>query len=314
VVDQVLARETSSGVAWYLPDRLGTVRDLVDNSGTIIDHVDYGAYGDVLGESAPASASGDRLVGFAGLERDTATNLNLAVERVQQPIIGRWTSPDPTGFSAGDTNIYRYINNSPTSATDPLGLDWLDWVTGWIPDPFGAADAGTMAGNLVCLGSNVNNDDDNNKKNDPFNLDKYNGNGPLPDRFPGGHPISGGTASGLEGAAILGSAATSPFKPGFSPPPGTRRIPKGIPGSWRIRPSKGNGGVLYYDPRNKGNSVRVMPGNPHSPYPNSRAPYVRWQKNGQPLDACGKVLPTSKTPDAHIPLPEFKFNPELFFK
>ena len=99
---------------------------------------------------------------------------------------------------------------------------------------------------------------------------------------------------------------------GFNPPAGTRQIPAGIPQGWRIRPTQGEGGVWYYDPTNKGNAVRVMPGDPNSPFPNSQAPYVRWQRNGQPLDLNGNVLPTKKSPDAHIPLPEFRFAPGLF--
>ncbi len=65
IVDTVLARQSSSGtVAWYLPDRLGTIRDLINNSGSIIDHVDYSAFGTVLDESSPSN--GDRMMGFAG--------------------------------------------------------------------------------------------------------------------------------------------------------------------------------------------------------------------------------------------------------
>ena len=34
--------QTSGGtVSWYLADHLGTVRDLINNSGAIIDHVDF---------------------------------------------------------------------------------------------------------------------------------------------------------------------------------------------------------------------------------------------------------------------------------
>jgi len=29
---------------------------------------------------------------------------------------------DPIGFDAGDSNLYRYVNNSPTMGTDPSGL------------------------------------------------------------------------------------------------------------------------------------------------------------------------------------------------
>lgn len=54
-----------------------------------------------------------------------------------------------------------------------------------------------------------------------------------------------------------------------------------------------------------------MQGNPNSPYPGSRQPYVRWQRNGQALDVNGQ--PVSKYSDAaHIPLEDFRFMPELF--
>ena len=64
LVDTVIARESAGGtIAWYLPDRLGTIRDLINNSGSIIDHVDYSAFGTVLDESDPSE--GDRMMGFA---------------------------------------------------------------------------------------------------------------------------------------------------------------------------------------------------------------------------------------------------------
>ena len=43
----LLARETSGGVAWYLQDRLGSVGDIVDNTGALIDHIVYNAFGKV---------------------------------------------------------------------------------------------------------------------------------------------------------------------------------------------------------------------------------------------------------------------------
>lgn len=36
--------------------------------------------------------------------------------------VGRWTTTDPEGFKAGDTNLYRYCHNNPTNFTDPTGL------------------------------------------------------------------------------------------------------------------------------------------------------------------------------------------------
>ena len=42
------------------------------------------------------------------------------------PATGRFIGQDPQSFSAGDTNLYRYVGNSPTNATDPTGENWLD--------------------------------------------------------------------------------------------------------------------------------------------------------------------------------------------
>ena len=60
-------------------------------------------------------------------------------------------SQDPKGFAAGDTNLYRYVANSPTLATDSTGLDitpkpppntpsLIDILWWWYggPDPFPA--------------------------------------------------------------------------------------------------------------------------------------------------------------------------------
>jgi RHS repeat-associated protein len=141
LVDTVLARESAGGtIAWYLPDRLGTNRDLVNNSGSIIDHVDYSAFGTVLDESSPSN--GDRLMGFAGLDRDTATGLNLAVHRVQNPWTGRWTSQDPLGFGGGDKNLYRYSRNSPAVFGDRSGLEDDPDLGSWWPSWLGYVDGG----------------------------------------------------------------------------------------------------------------------------------------------------------------------------
>ena len=122
----IVARQTSGGtVSWYLADHLGTVRDLINNSGAIIDHVDFSAFGTVLDETSPTS--GDRMMGFAGMERDTVTGLNLAVNRVQNPATARWDTQDPLGFGGKDSDLYRYAGNDPVDLLDPSGLkDWGD--------------------------------------------------------------------------------------------------------------------------------------------------------------------------------------------
>ena len=41
---------------------------------------------------------------------------------VFDPTIGRWQTKDPKSFDAGDTNLYRFVGNHPSYATDPSGL------------------------------------------------------------------------------------------------------------------------------------------------------------------------------------------------
>ena len=120
-VDAVLARDTpSGGVAWYLTDALGSVGDIVNNSGTVIDHIDYSAYGQVLDETD--SSNGDRFK-YVGMQDDQLTGLYYDNARWYDPVAGRFVSQDPTGFAAGDSDLYRYVGNEPTDDTDPTGLD-----------------------------------------------------------------------------------------------------------------------------------------------------------------------------------------------
>ena len=119
-IDELLARQTSSGVAWYLDDREGTVGDLVNNAGTVIDHVDYTAYGTVAAESAPAN--GDRFR-YAGMEYDAAISLYYDRDRYYDPAAGRFVSQDPSGFSGSYGNLYMYSDNDTPNAIDLSGED-----------------------------------------------------------------------------------------------------------------------------------------------------------------------------------------------
>ena len=118
-VDAVLARDTpSGGVAWYLMDRLGTVGDIINNSGTVINHIDYSAYGQVLAQTDPAN--GDRFT-FAGMQYDATTQLYFDQARYYDAASGRFISQDPESFRAGDANLYRYVSNAPVDLVDPTG-------------------------------------------------------------------------------------------------------------------------------------------------------------------------------------------------
>jgi RHS repeat-associated protein len=121
VVDQIFARLAANGTAaWYLTDRQGSVRDVTDASGAVQDHLSYGGFGNVLSESN--AAFGDRYK-YTGRELDSETGLQYNRARYYDPKIGRWTSEDPSGFQAADPDLYRYVHNGPTNASDPSGLE-----------------------------------------------------------------------------------------------------------------------------------------------------------------------------------------------
>ena len=85
-VDQILARVSASGlVAWYLTDHLGSVRDIMNDSGAILDHRDYDAFGNITYETNPAA--GDRY-GFTGREFDITTGPAIQPGEVLRPVDG----------------------------------------------------------------------------------------------------------------------------------------------------------------------------------------------------------------------------------
>src|SRR5262249_47908031 len=57
---------------------------------------------------------------------DAEINLQYNRARYYDPTTQRWLSQDPLGFDAGDSNLYRYVNNGPTAATDPSGFQEYD--------------------------------------------------------------------------------------------------------------------------------------------------------------------------------------------
>jgi RHS repeat-associated protein len=119
-VDQILADEDSSNnILCPLTDNLGTVRDLVNDSGTVQNHLKYDSFGKVTAES---NAAIDHLFAYTGRERDEETGLQFHRARYYDPATARWLSEDPIGFIAGDINLSRYVANNAPNHVDPTGL------------------------------------------------------------------------------------------------------------------------------------------------------------------------------------------------
>ena len=136
-VDQILARvdvtapsDSTTGAKWYLTDQQGSLRTLLNASGSEIVSLRYDAFGNVADTDVPNTVDDPLLMTnvagryqWTGREVDAETGLQYNRARWYDSSTGRWISQDPMGFDAGDSNLYRYAFNSPTNHTDPSGLE-----------------------------------------------------------------------------------------------------------------------------------------------------------------------------------------------
>jgi RHS repeat-associated protein len=147
-VDQIFAAEDAStgDTLWAMVDHLGSVRDIVDDSGNVENHIVYDSFGRVVSETTPAV---DFLFGFTGRERDEESGLNYHRARYYDSATGRWISEDPISFAGGDENIYRYVGNDGVNFVDPTGL----WEEASESQNFSDAGGFTMQWNNWLLGT-----------------------------------------------------------------------------------------------------------------------------------------------------------------
>src|SRR5262245_23906673 len=120
VIDQIFARRDSGTTYWTLGDRLGSVRDVVNNAGTVKDSIGYNGFGGITSES---DSNFRGRYAWAGREINTEIELQYNRARYYDAGTGRWISQDPLGIDAGDSNLYRYVKNKGQQYADPSGLE-----------------------------------------------------------------------------------------------------------------------------------------------------------------------------------------------
>ncbi|MGF1486956.1 MAG: RHS repeat-associated core domain-containing protein [Prochloraceae cyanobacterium] len=147
-VDQVLAQESNNNVLWSLEDHLGSIRTIIDPTGTVLNQITYDSFGQIVNQTDPNL---DFRFSYTGREFDSETQLYYNRARYYNPAIGRFISIDPIGFEAGDVNLYRYVNNSPTNFTDPSGKFIFGFFGRVIGSFFGNGDVGAAIGGAIDL-------------------------------------------------------------------------------------------------------------------------------------------------------------------
>jgi RHS repeat-associated protein len=135
---------------WTLIQGPGSVQQVLDSNGNVLDDRLYTAWGEDL--LTPTSASANPY-GFAGSRHDPDTGLYYNRARMYNPHAGRFNSGDPLGIAAG-ANLYLYASNDSVNGRDSSGLDsepdtYWGGVLSWFSSDKNVAKA--AAGGLVSL-------------------------------------------------------------------------------------------------------------------------------------------------------------------
>jgi RHS repeat-associated protein len=98
---------------------LGSVRDIIDTSGSLIKELRYDSYGNIVSETG-SGQRGSLL--YASYRHDPITGNYNTKYRTYNPTTGQWHSDDPIGLAGGDSNVRRYVGNNGANGNDSSGL------------------------------------------------------------------------------------------------------------------------------------------------------------------------------------------------
>ncbi len=125
-VDNVLRVDYHDGATtscYYHHDWLGSVTELTNADGEIVQAYEYDAWGTptiyVVDDAEQPELDQPYL--YTGRRWDADTGLYYYRARHYAPHLGRFLQPDPIAYEDGP-HLYTYVRNNPVSATDPSGL------------------------------------------------------------------------------------------------------------------------------------------------------------------------------------------------
>ncbi|WP_295094391.1 RHS repeat-associated core domain-containing protein [uncultured Flavobacterium sp.] len=107
-------------IFYFHPDHLGSTSYITSKNGSISQHVEYIAFGEVLFEEHSSSFSSPYL--FNGKELDRETNLSYYGARYLDMKTSLWLSVDPLAEEFLHHSPYNYCFNNPLNLIDPSGM------------------------------------------------------------------------------------------------------------------------------------------------------------------------------------------------
>jgi len=116
--DEVFTRTSSGTTRSLLTDRLGSTVATSDSAGVITGEYGYQPYG----ATTLTGDDGGNPTRFTGRD-DDGNGQYFYRGRFYNTTDQRFLSQDPIGFAGGDTNLFTYAANQPTTFTDPMGTN-----------------------------------------------------------------------------------------------------------------------------------------------------------------------------------------------
>lgn len=133
-VDEVLKMDRGTA-NFYSFDGIGSVSDITDASGTLVESYTYDVYGRATISDGAGNVVSDSTVDnslmFAGKRYDQVANLYYSRARDYEPSLGRFMQADPAGFVDGP-NLYTYGRNNPVANSDPYGLMTIGYILPYV--------------------------------------------------------------------------------------------------------------------------------------------------------------------------------------
>lgn len=144
VIDDALAEEVAGQTRWFLTDEVGTLRDLISDTATVLLHRVYDSFGRLLGSSGSAT---DNDLTFTAREAIAGFDFDHFRARTYDPGTGRFLQEDPYApFS------YDYAWGNPLSYFDPLGTQPLIEYRPLLPGTLNWIYVGCEVGKVVYIG------------------------------------------------------------------------------------------------------------------------------------------------------------------
>jgi RHS repeat-associated protein len=117
---KLVATKKSSTVEYVHTDFLGSPAAYSDTNGVVTERLHYEPFGETIESDKQKDDTG-----YTGHQHDKDIGLTYMQARYYDPVIGRFYSNDPVGYTPKNPvmsfNRYLYVNNNPYKYTDPNG-------------------------------------------------------------------------------------------------------------------------------------------------------------------------------------------------